>query len=128
MSYSFLLIGEEIDFPWPPAFIQTISALGDLNYATETEILEGTLTKHYDIVFIDAGGVQDPPTLIFRLQSYQTYIHIIVVTASPTWMRAREALKAGAVDYILKSLSSKELLYKIKNLITISPVSRKIDE
>lgn len=42
------------------------------------------------------------PTVTY-LKSQQPGAKIVVVSASPTWTTVREALKAGATDYIAKS-------------------------
>jgi ActR/RegA family two-component response regulator len=47
--------------------------------------------------------------LISQLKTQESDLRIVVATVSPTWSRARDALKAGAVDYIERSTNIGEI-------------------
>lgn len=53
------------------------------------------------------------PTITY-LKNQRPEVKIVVVSASPTWTTVREALKAGATDYIAKSFDP----VKVVNALT----------
>lgn len=59
----------------------------------------------YKIIIVDTLDVskKNLSAMISELKNRQPYAEIIVISASPTWTAVREALKAGAADYIVKS-------------------------
>jgi len=87
----------------------------------EKEAVQHTLQHGYDTMIVDAAVIDDVPFLISRLRAQQPQARIVVVTASPTWQRAREALQAGAVNYVHKSLNEKELLSIFKDILARTP-------
>lgn len=63
---------------------------------------------------IDSTYVEDVPGLIGHIRKSQPCARVLVVTSSPSWLRARDALKAGAVDYIKKSLDAENLRQSVE--------------
>jgi len=61
--------------------------------------------------------------MLSRLRAQQPEARIVIATTVPTWQRAREALRAGAADYIRKSLDEKELCSKIQAVLETPPPS-----
>jgi DNA-binding response OmpR family regulator len=66
---------------------------------------------------VDAGAVRDAVLMVSRLRVQQPETRIVIATASPTWQRAREALRAGAADYVRKSLDEKGLRSKVQTVL-----------
>ncbi|MGA9349744.1 MAG: response regulator [Anaerolineae bacterium] len=87
----------------------------------EEKALQSVAESRYDLVIVDASAVGDVLSLVSRLRAQQPQTRIVVVTASPTWQRAREALRAGAADYIRKSLDGEELRSKIQAVLDAPP-------
>jgi DNA-binding response OmpR family regulator len=123
VKYTFLLIGKRTEGQWPLVLQQALSSLGELRDVSEEEAVQTVVQNHYDVVIIDAGAVRDVALLVSRLQAQRRQVRIIVATASPTWQRAREILRAGAADYIRKSLDKKELRSKIQAVLEAPPPS-----
>jgi DNA-binding NarL/FixJ family response regulator len=122
MQAAFLLIGDREDSPWFQALKRALAPLGDFEVVSERGAVQRTLQRDYPVVIVDAAVVDDVPLLVSRLRAQQPEIRIVVATASPTWRRARDALQAGAMDYIRKSLSEGELLSTFKDILAgISP-------
>jgi DNA-binding NtrC family response regulator len=61
--------------------------------------------KEYKLIIIDTLDVSKKKlfAMVTDLKNRQPQAEIIVISASPTWTAVREALKAGAADYIVKS-------------------------
>lgn len=61
--------------------------------------------KKYKIMIVDTLDVSKKKlsAMVKSLIDRQPRAQVIVVSASPTWTAVREALKAGAVDYFVKS-------------------------
>lgn len=117
MEHTFLLVGEKAESQWPLVLEQALSPLGKLYIVSEQTMAKRGIHPDCDVIIIDAGVVEDAVTLVASLHQQQPQARIIVATASPTWQRAREILKAGAVDYIYKSLDEKQLQSEIRAVL-----------
>jgi|GEM_PF-789434 len=116
-EYTFLLIGEKAGSQWPLVLEQALSPLGKLQVVSEQAVTESGMHPRSDVIIIDAGVVGDAVKLVSLLRQQQPQARIIVATASPTWQRARDLLKAGAADYISKSLDEKQLQSEIRAVL-----------
>lgn len=115
--YSFLLIGTTTETRWPKVLKDALSPLGELHIASERETIRAVSEREYDVILVDAGAVQDIIQMIGRLRSQQPRARIVVVTASPTWQQSRAVFRAGAADYIRKSLDKKKLRTQIEAVL-----------
>lgn len=120
-GYSFLLISEKAGTRWALILQHALSPLGQLRLVPEEEAAQAVSEGWYDAIIIDGGAVRDMVKLVFRLRVQQPQARIVVATASPTWKRSREVLRAGAVDYIRKSLDEQELRSKIQAVLEAPP-------
>jgi two-component system chemotaxis response regulator CheY len=61
--------------------------------------------REYKIIIVDTLDVSKMKLFaqVTDLKNRQPNANIVVISASPTWTAVREALKAGAADYIVKS-------------------------
>ena len=116
MKHTFLLIGEE-QGEWSRSLEKALSPLGKLWIAPETALENSIVRRHYDIAIIDSGHVPDVSKLISRLRMQQSDMHIVVATLSPTWVRAKEALRSGATNYIRKSMDEKAIREEFRELL-----------
>jgi DNA-binding NarL/FixJ family response regulator len=122
MKYTFLLVGEIMETRWPLVLERALSTLGKLTVVSEERTHQELSQQRYDVIIIDAGAVQDAASLVSRLRDVQPASRVIVATASPTWQRAREMLKAGASDYIRKSQSEQKIRADIQAVLEgVSP-------
>lgn len=121
MPTDFLFVGRPEDKGWLLILRQALKPLGSVETISEKDADERIAQyKCRAIVIIDAAAVDEVPTLVAHLRRECPKSHIIVVTSSPTWQRARDALQAGAVGYIRKSWDSRELLNTIKRILDLS--------
>ncbi|MGQ9601044.1 MAG: response regulator [Anaerolineae bacterium] len=122
-GYRFLLIGEKVETQWPLVLQRALSPLGKLRVISEEEAVQRVSREHYDVIIVDAGvvGDEDVVPLVSRLREQRPEARIVVATASPTWQRAREALQAGAAEYIRKSLDEKEIRSRIRAVLETPP-------
>lgn len=118
MPINFLLISRPEDTTWPQVLSQALAPLGSVETVSEKNAAERIAQYRCDaLVIIDAAVVENVPALISRLRCQCPECRIVVATASPTWQRARDAFKTGAVDYIRKSWDSEELLTAIRDAL-----------
>jgi DNA-binding response OmpR family regulator len=118
MPASFLLIGVyERNNQWCTLLRDVLAPLGSLEVMQEESTLDCPLGC-YDIVIVDAAGVRNVPSMVAHLRVERPQACVVVVTASPTWERAREAFQAGAADYIRKSLHRGELLAVVREVLS----------
>jgi DNA-binding response OmpR family regulator len=75
------------------------------------------------VIIVDAGAVCDANELTAQLLAQRPGVCVVIATASPTWQRARQALRAGAADYIRKTLDERELRTKIEAVLRVLPPS-----
>jgi DNA-binding NarL/FixJ family response regulator len=121
VKHTFLLIGEEAETSWSSALRQALSPLGKLRIVSEETAVRAVIQSDYDVIIIDAGAVHDAALLTARLRAQRSEARVVIATASPTWQRARQALQAGAADYIRKSLDTEELRSKIEAVLEVPP-------
>jgi DNA-binding NarL/FixJ family response regulator len=100
---------------------RALAPLGQLHIVPEEEAIRAASERTYDVVLIDAGVVQDVVRLVTHLRAQQPQLRIVVVTASPTWQQSREVFRAGAADYLRKSLDRKKLRDQILAVLEMPP-------
>ena len=110
MQPTFLLINGTRERYWHQVLEDALAPLGTLQIGEEEKAVELVLQQDYDIVIVDATVVRDVPLRVSRIRAQRPDARIVVATTSPTWTRARAAFRAGATDYIRKSLNKDELL------------------
>ena len=123
VEYNFLLIGQA-DTGWPRILEKAVFPLGSLHTVPEDEAINAVAERSYDVVIIDASSVPYTAQLTHRLRVERPDTRVVVVTLSPTWRRARQALRAGASDYIYRYSDEKELRSRIMEVLGVPPRSR----
>lgn len=121
VNYSFLLVGERAETQWPVVLQQALSPIGKLRVVSEEEAVSAIIESDYDAILVDAGSISDAASLTSRLRTQRPEAHVIIFTASPTWKRARQALKAGASDYMHRSLNKEELRSTVQAVLKVPP-------
>jgi DNA-binding NarL/FixJ family response regulator len=117
----FLLIGTSDDDPWRHAVQNATASLGTLESASEADAFRLIWDQEYDVIIIDAAKVEDVFRLVSSLRTQKPDARIVVATVSPTWTRAREAFRAGATDYIRKSMNGQEILVALRAAMNKTP-------
>jgi DNA-binding NtrC family response regulator len=117
MPTVFLLIGADVPDNWADLLARVLAPLGELDRAPREHAASAIAARRYDLVFVDAGAVSDFGDLVSELKKDQPGLRIVVATAAPTWQRARAAMRAGAADYIRKSLNEREILACVRNTL-----------
>jgi DNA-binding NtrC family response regulator len=103
--------------PWVAELSQTLSALAVVRCLSDPSLISDDILEHSLLIVIDAGAVKSPHAAVAGLRSRRPDVRAIVMTASPTWQRARSAFEAGALDYLPKSLRGAELIETITQLL-----------
>lgn len=106
----FLLIGGSCNAPWQQMVEEVAASLGAVQTVREVDALNLIRQQDYDHILIDAVKVKDVCLLISSIRAQMSDATIVVVTASPTWRRAREAIRAGASDYVRRSMNREQIL------------------
>lgn len=109
MQGHFLLINGSREPYWLQVLQDALTSLGVLHIGASADAIQHLLKDEYDSIIVDATAVDDAPALVTSIRARRPSARVVVVTASPTWRRAREAFQAGAVDYIPKSMNSEDL-------------------
>jgi DNA-binding NarL/FixJ family response regulator len=120
--HRFLLISNAQEKEKSQYLLETLCTLGDLQIAREKEAAKAISKKKYDLLIIDSGAVQDVISLVYSLHRQQPKSRFLVVTASPTWQVAREMFRAGASDYLDRSLTRSELCSRVKAVLALPPL------
>jgi DNA-binding NarL/FixJ family response regulator len=118
-SYTFLLVGKSTEAGWASVLKQALSPLGSLQVISEEDqsLIDGP--RDYDVIIVDAGATREVAPLLSRLRNQYPEARLVVATASPTWRRAREAFRAGAADYIRKSMDERRLRSRIEAVLEL---------
>lgn len=115
----FLYVTNNLTASWSAVLDQAVSPLGKLEISSSSGLCEQDLC-HVAILFVDASYVPDIVSFIKGAHQTCPHLPVVVVTASPTWKRAREAIQAGAIDYIRKLSDVAELQRIVYNVLQSS--------
>lgn len=113
----FLLVGARGN-AWRQILETAIAPLGRLEVAEEDDLDDIIQQRVYAFVIVDATYVQDVIPIIRTIRHHHRETRVLVVTASPSWKRARDVLKAGAVDYVKKSVDAAKVQQLIADALT----------
>jgi len=117
MTIRFLLITDPHDSSWQYWLEQALMPLGQLRVVQADYAVSQIAEEEYNIVIVDATAIEEVELLASRLRATRPDCRIVVMTASPTWQRARAAFEAGAIDYIPKSFNKDKLLDTFKQIL-----------
>lgn len=122
MSVRFLVVGhgKDVDTAWSRVLREALEPLGRVEVVAESDIAKrvARLGRGSTVVIVDATEVDDVPALLSRLRQLSPPPRVVVATASPTWKRAREALRLGAADYIQKTLDKERLQATMRDILS----------
>jgi DNA-binding response OmpR family regulator len=116
MQARFLLLGGTTPTEWVNWLRQRLSAFGDSDYLPAQDLVRDEVGA-YDIIFIDATEVGLLQGRLAELRGWFPSTSIVVLTASPTWKRARAAFEAGATDYLSKSMPEEHFYDVVETLL-----------
>lgn len=117
MKIKFLLINGSRERYWLNMLKGALGSLGSLQITSEEETMDLVLQEDYGIIIVDASVIKNVSSLISRIRRQQPGAKIVVVTASPTWRRAKAAFRAGANDYLPKSMNTEEFRSAFENIL-----------
>jgi DNA-binding NtrC family response regulator len=81
-----------------------LEALGPVLVMAPATFDPGVHAAGRDLVIVDATYVKQAEQLVTRICDNAPHARVVVITASPTWQRARSAFEAGAMDYLSKNM------------------------
>ena len=114
----FLLVSRSADDQWNQVLQEALTVLGPVQVASEGELNACLQERIYDAVIVDAGAVSSPlEELIFQIQALDSGVKIVIVTASPHWKIAKAVIRAGAADYLEKSLNREEIISSFRAIL-----------
>lgn len=117
MAHQVLLIAGTIHAQWGNILQSAVGEEGSVYLATEQDFA-GLLAKHaFHLVIVDAGEIGSFSQIVKEVRHLQPATKVVVATASPTWKRAREAMRAGAFDYIRKHQNEAQLARYLSQLL-----------
>jgi DNA-binding NtrC family response regulator len=116
----FLLVSIQKESVWVDNIVNSLTDFGKVKILSPRQAIQSLSKSKYNIVIIDAGSTDDERLFISRVRNKQPQTRVVVITASPTWRRAREVFQLGALDYISKAMSEQELLSTFKNILSKS--------
>lgn len=126
MEKNFLIITNEVRSEWVKTVKKATAPLGRIKIVS-AKIAEAEMAdRHYEMIVIDSAATRNIIHLIDRFHTKYPKVPIMVAALTRGWQRAREALRVGAVDYVLKSLTVDELQSTIEGLLSHEISSRAI--
>src|SRR5580704_11158789 len=113
----FLLIGNPADIDLRMMLEQILAPMGQLQTVARLQFVDSTAIGGFEAVLIDSSAIHDFAPLAKWLQQRWPKLPVIVLGALPSWVQAREAFRAGAIDYVLKSPRADLLGVEIYNAL-----------
>jgi len=116
-----LLITADLESAWNRAFREALRESAQVETCLAQAAAARLQEKEYELAVIDASEISDVPALIALLHGLRPNLLISVATWSPTWQRARRALRAGAKDYVRKSLDQQMIRHTFEKYLIGAP-------
>ncbi len=113
----FLLLQGDKDSYWSAFLAEVIAPMGNLSIAVAQDWITQKEEEPDGLIIVDATNVEQFEKLVSTLCAEKPQRRVVVMTASPTWQRARAAFDAGAIDYLPKTLPIDELQAIFKQLL-----------
>ena len=124
MSTQIIVVSNKSQSEWLFAVTKALESLGNVRIMSENDALEQITASSPALVITDASAIEENlAAYVSQLHNSQPDLPIIVVTASPTWRRARSLFLAGAADYIRKSFDINKIIAICKEALPHSLVS-----
>ena len=114
----FLLLQGDKDSYWSAFLADVIIPLGSLNVAKADDWTATGQEEPDGLIVVDTTHIGRFEQLVTRLYTENPSRRIVVMTASPTWKRARAAFESGAIDYLPKTLPADELRAAFEELLS----------
>jgi DNA-binding response OmpR family regulator len=102
---------------WASKLARELQNLGLVAFAREGDLSEKWSQESYDLFVVDASAVGSADQLVSRLRAALPDGRVVVMTASPTWRRARAVFEAGGMDYLSKDLQGKDLVETFRSIL-----------
>lgn len=113
----FLLLQGDKDSYWSAFLADVIAPLGNLSVAGAPDWTANEEEEPDGLIIVDATNVEQFEKLVSQLCAENPRRRVVVMTASPTWQRARAAFESGAIDYLPKTLPADELRAAFEQLL-----------
>jgi len=117
MNTSVLIVDDEQEIR--DSLSEVLTDEGFLTYTAENGVVALEMLKetHYDIIISDIKMPEmDGVTLLQRVKEQAPDTFVILVTSYGSTETAINAMRLGAIDYILKPIDFDELIMRIKNI------------
>lgn len=123
-SMQFLLLQGDKDSYWSAFLANVLAPLGSLNVAKADDWVATEQEEPDGLIIVDTTHIERFEQLVSRLYAEDSRRRIVVMTASPTWKRARVAFESGAIDYLPKTLPADELRATFEELLRRTPTQQ----
>ncbi|NQV14173.1 sigma-54-dependent Fis family transcriptional regulator [bacterium] len=127
MNTSVLIVDDEQEIR--DSLSEVLTDEGFLTYTAEngSTALEMMDEQHYDIIISDIKMPElDGVTLLKRVKKQAPDTFVILITSYGSTETAIDAMRLGAIDYILKPLDFDELILRIKNIVLHKDLLREV--
>jgi predicted nucleotide-binding protein len=117
---TFLVVTDQAKSIWVTTVKASLKSMGEIKIVPKDDALEELTRIDCEMVILDYSAANDIVSFITEVHSKYPGLPIVVAALTRGWRRARETLRAGAKDYILKSLTADELEATIRNILSDS--------
>lgn len=121
----FLLVSDLTDDCGIQVLREALTVFGPLQVALEGEVYSHLQKQFYGVVIVDAGAVTSAPKVVSQIHTLSPNTKIVVITASFHWKIARAVFRAGAADYLRKSIDREEILTNFKAILKTTDNERR---
>ena len=98
-----LYITEDVNEGWQDFLSYSIDDFATVEVCNTENYKKRMLRTAFDLIFVDMVTIAEPETLIQNIRILFPDRRIIVTTAIPNWIDARNVLVAGAIDCITQT-------------------------
>jgi predicted nucleotide-binding protein len=126
---TFLVVTDQANSIWVTTVKASLKSMGEIKIIPKGDVLAELTQIECEMVILDYSAANDIVPFITEVHAKYPGLPIVVAALTRGWRRARETLRAGARDYILKSLTADELEATIRIILsdseTVDPLPSK---
>lgn len=100
------------------------ASLGHLKVSPVEGVFSTLSRENFDVIVVDAAAVDQLECFVSALREKQANSQIVVISGMPTWKEARAAFRAGAKDYIGKSMDGNVMMLSLERALECNHMAK----
>jgi len=114
-----LLVDNRPSSAWAEILKKALNGLAEVSPVHGKEIARKLQEAHFDLALINAATVPNLVKTIRQVRGNSPRVPVVVITSSPDVETARQAIRAGAANYLTLSMDEAEIRNNLSELVEL---------